>query len=49
MKGWLRVSWKLLGTKSRKEKKKKNKIREKKKYLIDMEKIKGIYCEVFFL
>lgn len=40
MKGWLRVSWKLVDTKSRKEKKN-NKIREKE-YLIDIEKIKRI-------
>jgi ATP-dependent Zn protease len=37
-------------TKSRKSKKskKKNKIRIKKKYLIDTVKYKGIYCKMFF-
>jgi hypothetical protein len=35
-------------TKSRKVKKK-NKIRIKKEYLIDVEKYKRIYCEIFFI
>jgi hypothetical protein len=43
---YLGVGW---YQKVRKRKKKKEKKKEKKKYLIDIGKVKGIYCGVFFL